>query len=45
MSENLIVKGNSKEELYANLLPQVESVVSGESDTIANMANIAASGV
>lgn len=42
MSENLIVKGNSKEELYANLLPQVESVVSGESDAIANMANVAA---
>ena len=23
MSENLIVKGNCKEELYANLLPQI----------------------
>ena len=42
MSENLIVKGNCKEELYANLLPQIKSVVGSESDAIANMANVAA---
>lgn len=42
MSENLIVKGNCKEELYANLLPQIKSVVGSENDAIANMANVAA---
>ena len=42
MSKNLIVKGDSKEELYATLLPQIESVISNETDSIANMANVAA---
>ena len=32
----------NKEELYRSLLPQIESLVSGEADVIANMANIAA---
>ena len=32
----------TKEEKYEALLPQLQSLVSGESDTIANMANIAA---
>ena len=32
----------SKEETYKTLLPQIESLVSGETDDIANMANIAA---
>lgn len=42
MSENLIIKGSSKEELYENLLPQIASLVEGEADVIANMANISA---
>lgn len=42
MSENLIIKGNSKKELYENLLPQIESLVEGESDLIADMSNISA---
>ena len=42
MSENLIIKGNSKKELYENLLPQIKSLVEGESDLIANMANVSA---
>ena len=42
MSENLIIKGNSKKELYENLLPQIKSLVEGENDIIANMANVAA---
>ena len=42
MSENLIIKGDSKKELYENLLPQIKSLVEGESDEIANMANISA---
>ncbi|MBP5643536.1 MAG: GAF domain-containing protein [Bacteroidales bacterium] len=42
MSENLIIKGNNKQELYENLLPQIKALVEGENDMIANMANIAA---
>lgn len=42
MSEQLIIKGNSKKELYENLLPQIQSIVESESDIIANMANISA---
>ncbi len=42
MSENLIIKGDSKKELYENLLPQIKSLVEGENDIIANMANVAA---
>lgn len=32
----------TKEETYQSLLPQIESLVSGETDSIANMANISA---
>ncbi len=42
MAEHLIIKGNNKEELYATLLPQLQSLVEGESDMIANMANVSA---
>ena len=42
MSENLIIEANaSKEEKYATLLPQIEAVLDGEPDLIANMANVA----
>lgn len=41
MSENILVdKKVSKEEKYIQLLPQLEVLVSGEPDLIANMANI-----
>lgn len=42
MSENLIIKGDSKKELYENLLPQIRALVEGENDMIANMANVSA---
>lgn len=42
MSENLIIKGDSKKELYENLLPQIKSLVEGETDMIANMAIVSA---
>ena len=42
MSENLIIKGDSKKELYENLLPQIKALIEGETDVIANMANISA---
>ena len=32
----------NKRETYQSLLPQIESLISGESDPIANMANVAA---
>ncbi len=32
----------SKEQKYKELLPQIESLISGETDQIANMANVAA---
>ena len=42
MAEQLIIKGETKQERYDALLPQIETVVEGESDLIANMANVAA---
>ena len=42
MSEQLIIKGETKRELYSNLLPQIKSLVENEPDAIANMANISA---
>lgn len=42
MSKQLIIKGETKDELYSNMLPQIKSLVENESDLIANMANIAA---
>lgn len=42
MSEQLIINGETKQERYEALLPQIASVVEDESDLIANMANVAA---
>lgn len=42
MSETLIIQGDSKEERYATLLPQLQSIVEDETDVIANMANLSA---
>lgn len=42
MAENLIIAEGSKEQKYEVLYKQIASLVEGESDTIANMANIAA---
>ena len=41
MSEELNISEGSKKEKYATLIPQIQSVVNGEPDMIANMANIA----
>ncbi len=41
MSEELKISAGSKTDMYATLLPQIQSVVSDEPDLIANMANIA----
>lgn len=42
MAENLIIAEGGKAEKYSLLYKQIEALVEGESDTIANMANIAA---
>jgi GAF domain-containing protein len=42
MAESLIILGNSKEELYQNLFPQIKAIIEDENDMIANMANISA---
>ena len=42
MAENLQIGKGSKEEKYRELLPQLRSLVSTETDLIANLANIAA---
>ena len=41
MAEELKILGDSKEEKYLQLLPQIRAVVEGETDMIANMANVA----
>ncbi|MGN0233187.1 MAG: GAF domain-containing protein [Bacteroidaceae bacterium] len=41
MAEELVLAGGSKAERYAVLLPQIEAVIQGEMDMIANMANVA----
>ena len=40
--ESLIINQGSKAEKYAELYPQIVSVLEGEDDMIANMANVAA---
>ena len=43
MAETLFLpQAGSKEEIYQALLPQVEALISGEPDLVANLANIAA---
>jgi len=43
MSESILIDKNiSKEEKYKQLIPQVEGLLSGEKDIIANMANVSA---
>jgi len=42
MAEELHVALGNKEEKYRMLLPQIEAVLEGEKDEVANMANVAA---
>lgn len=42
MAEELIIAQGGKEEKYAVLYRQIEALMEGESDMIANMANVAA---
>ena len=42
MAENLIISVGNKEQQYQTLFPQIESLLAGDNDTIAYMANVAA---
>lgn len=42
MAENLVIAQGDKEEKYRTLYAQIETLIEGESDMIARMANIAA---
>src|SRR6195952_3090254 len=42
MVEDLQIVAGSKTERYTSLLPQIRALVEGESDAVANLANIAA---
>ncbi len=42
MAEELIQIQGTKAEKYASLIPQIKALVGGETDTIANLANVAA---
>lgn len=42
MAEDLYISGGNKEEKYRALLPQLKSLIEGEDDFIANLANISA---
>ncbi|KAM9969118.1 hypothetical protein ACTFIW_003402 [Dictyostelium discoideum] len=42
MAEDLEISKGSKEEQYQNLLPQIEGLLTGENNQIANLANVTA---
>lgn len=42
MAEDLSVAKGTKEEQYTALLPQIKALITGETDTVANMGNITA---
>lgn len=42
MSEDLIIVSGTKEEQYTEFIPQIAAILDGETDLIANLANISA---
>lgn len=42
MAEDLIITSTDREEMYRQLLPQLEALTAGENDVIANLSNICA---
>lgn len=42
MAEELSISGNTREQKYEALMPQIKALLAGEEDVIANAANIAA---
>jgi L-methionine (R)-S-oxide reductase len=43
MSEDLLIATGSKQEQYENIFPQIQGLLEGEPDLVANLANMAAS--
>lgn len=43
MAEDLQIVSGTKEEQYTSLIPQIKALLEGETDLVANLANIAAS--
>lgn len=42
MAEDLTIVGETKQEKYIGLIPQIQALVTGETDRYANMANVCA---
>lgn len=42
MAEDLVIQKGSKEEQYQSLIPQIKGLLEGETDLVANLANVAA---
>ena len=42
MAEDLLIVSGTKEEQYKTLLPQINALLEGEPDLVANLANVAA---
>ncbi len=42
MAEDLLIASGNKEEIYQALLPQIKGLLEGETDLVANLANISA---
>ncbi|MEO7768541.1 MAG: GAF domain-containing protein [Ferruginibacter sp.] len=42
MAEDLQVISGNKDEVYQSLIPQIKALITGETDLVANMANISA---
>lgn len=42
MAEDLVISKGTKQEQYEALLPQIKGLLEGESDLVANLANVAA---
>ncbi len=40
MTESIVVSGLTRKEKYESLIPQIEALIRGENDTIANLCNI-----
>ena len=42
MAEELIIPSGSRAKVYESLIPQIEALISGETDLVANLSNVAA---
>lgn len=42
MAEELIIKKGNRQEVYQSLLPQIKALIEGETNVVANLANVSA---